>query len=154
VHVTARYAGVFLALIFASCTAKQRPGDLTVAGLFKRGREFDGKRVAAIGYYVAGVEQTCLYSSPEAERYAFRDLLPDGIFPREIWVEPGRRRVSRLTGRYVRVVGTFHYRPQFRREIQKRDDGREFESIITEGYGHMAGSPAEITDVTSFRRLR
>jgi len=151
--VTIRHGGIFLAaLLFTSCTATRHPGDLTVAELFQRGREFNGKRVAVIGYYVAGVEQTCLYTSPDAERHW--EWLEDGIFPREIWVEPGSRRVSRLTGRYVRVVGIFHYRPTFRREIQKRDDGREFESIITEGYGHMAGSPAEITNVTSFRPLR
>jgi len=153
VHVTARYVGLFVAvLLFASCTAKREAGDLTVAELFHRAGEFDGKRVAVIGYYVSGVEQTCLYTSPEAERHW--EFLEGGVFPRQIWVETGWRRVGRLTDRYVRVVGIFHYRPRFRREIEKRDDGREFESIITQGYGHMAGSPAEITNVTSFRPLR
>jgi hypothetical protein len=141
-----------VAILLVACTAKRQAGDLTVGELFRRGREFDGKHVAVIGYYVSGLEETCLWSTPEAANHF--ELLEDHIFPRQIWVEPRWRRVSRLANRYVRVVGTFHFRPEFRREMLKRDDGREFESITTLGYGHMSGSPAELTNVTFFRPLR
>ena len=81
-------------------------------------------------------------------------LLRVAYSPAAFWVAPGWRRVNRLTNRYVRVVGIFHYRPEFRREMLKRDDGREFESITPLGYGHMGLSPAELTNVTLFRPLR
>ena|SRR5437773_2680358 len=87
-------------ILLVACTAKRQAGDLTVAELFKRGRELDGKHVAVIGYYVSGLEETCLWSTPEAASHF--ELLEDRIFPREIWVEPGWRRVSRLANRYVR----------------------------------------------------
>ena len=137
--------------VFASCTARREPGDLTVAQLFEKPLEFDGKRVAVIGYYKIGMEETTLYTSPGGEC----DHPPPGdIFTCSIWVSPGWRRGSRLTDQYVRIVGTFHYRPQFRREMLKRDDGREFESVTTLGYGHFGLHPAELTHVTSFRPLR
>jgi hypothetical protein len=141
-----------ITILLMACTAKRQAGDLTVVEVLKRGREFDGKRVAVIGYYVSGIEESCLWSTPEAASHF--EFSEDRIFPREIWVEPGWRKLSRLTSRYVRIVGTFHFRPEFRREMLKRDDGREFESITTLGYGHMGGSAAEFTDVTFFRPLR
>ena len=143
---------VAASLLLCVCTAKKQPGDLTVQELLQRGTEFDGKRVAVTGYYEAVLEQACLY--PTKEFAGRHEPIVDGVFSREIWVDPGWRRVSRLSGKHVRVVGTFHYRPKYRREILQRDDGREFESVTTEGYGHMGLSPAEITDVTFFRPLR
>jgi hypothetical protein len=40
-------------MFLVACTAKREKGDLSVAELLKRGREFDGKHVAVIGYYVS-----------------------------------------------------------------------------------------------------
>jgi hypothetical protein len=153
VHTATPYSALFLiAFVVAGCTAKKLPGDLGVAELLQRGREFDGKRVAVIGYYEAGLEESCLYPNDQV-RTRYNSLI-DGVFSPQIWVEPGLRRVSRLKNRYVRVLGTFHYRPEFTRKIEKRDDGREFESVTPEGYGHMGLCPAEITSVTLFRPLR
>jgi hypothetical protein len=62
----ARYIGVLLAAaLFAGCTAKRQSGDVTVAELFERPSDFNGKRVAVIGYYVSGLEETSLYTSPD-----------------------------------------------------------------------------------------
>ena len=149
---------VFLALV--ACTAKRQPGDLTVSELLNRGTELNGKRIAVIGYYVSELENSSIYESPGDWEHQYDDqhLLPDGVFSRHIWVDPGWRDIAhltnRLTRRYVRITGIFHYRPEFKRTIEKRDDGREFESIDTRGYGHMGLSPAELTDVTFFRPLR
>jgi hypothetical protein len=65
-------------MFLVACTAKREKGDLSVAELLKRGREFDGKHVAVIGYYVSGVEETCLWSTPEAANHF--ELLEDRIF--------------------------------------------------------------------------
>ncbi len=120
--------------------------------LFDRAAELNGKHVAVIGYYVCELENTSLYTSPE--EWQREHLLPDGVFGRSIWVDPGWRRTTRLTNRYVRVTGTLHYRPEYRRTIEKRNDGREFESILPLGYGHMGLSPAELSNVSFFRPLR
>ncbi len=142
---------ISLVLLLPGCTAKRQKGDVTVAELFARPGDFVGKRIAVIGYYVSDLEETSLYTSPDGHC----DHAPaGGIFSCSIWVSPGWRRVSRLSNRYVRVVGLFHYRPEIRREILKRDDGREFESVTALGFGHMGLSPAELTNVSSFRPLR
>jgi hypothetical protein len=143
---------ILITLLVAACTAKRQPGDLTIAELFDRAAELNGRRVAVIGYYVYELENTSLYASPE--EWQHEHLLQDGVFGRSIWINPGWRRTSQLTNRYVRAIGTFRYRPEFRRTIEKRDDGREFESILPLGYGHMGLSPSELSDVTLFRPLR
>jgi hypothetical protein len=147
-----------LLLLFFSiaCTAKRHAGDVDVAELFGRPDYFNGRRVSVIGYYVSGMEESGLYTSPtpQASPGACHLAKNDDVFGCDIWVDPGWRRVSRLTNRYVRVVGVFHYRPEATRRNEKRPDGREFESVITEGYGHFGLYPAELSDVTSFRPLR
>ena len=143
-----------LMLVTVGCTAKRQPGDLTVAELFNRGAELNDKKVAVIGFYVYEYENSSLFDSPDEQQHQFEYTLPDGVFSRSIWVDAGWRRIARLTNRYVRIVGTFHYRPEYRRTIEKRDDGREFESIVTLGYGHFGMSAAEISPITSFRPLR
>ena len=70
-------------MFLVACTAKREEGDLNVVELLKRGREFDGEHVAVIGYYLSGVEEICLCSTPEAATHF--ELLEDRIFPREIW---------------------------------------------------------------------
>jgi len=132
---------IALAVLFSGCTARRQAGDVSVQDLFDRPDKFDGKHVAVIGWYSSGMEESALYSDAKA-------LIPEGI-----WVEPGWRRVSRLAGRYVRVVGVFHYRPEERR-IEKRPDGSDFESIAVNGFGHMGIYRAELSDVSSFRPLR
>ena len=156
-HEPVRHCIVALvSFLLVACTAKREAGDLTVSELFNRAAELNGKEIAVTGYYVCELENSSLYGSPSDWEHQYDDqhLLPDGVFSRHIWVDPGWRRTARLTNRYVRITGTFHYRPEFRRAMEKRDDGREFESITPLGYGHMGLSPAEITDVTLFRPLR
>ncbi len=148
-----RYGSMFVfALVLAGCTAKREAGDVTVEQLFDRPNQFDGKQVSVVGYYVYEYEHENLCASPQEDIQ--EHLLPDGVFARRIWVSPGWRRSGRLKDHYVRVVGIFHYRPQFRRTMEKRQDGSEFESIFPQGYGHMGLWPAEISEVSSFRPLR
>jgi hypothetical protein len=140
---------LLLAVVISGCTAKRHAGDLTVAELFARPREFHDKRVAVIAYYSGDFEDSALYTGPPIQLN-----LENAMIARSIWVEPGWRRMSRLRDHYVRVVGVFHYRPEIRREIETREDGRQFESIITEGYGHMGVYPAELANISSFRPLK
>src|ERR1043166_3550011 len=106
-------------LLFTACTATRQPGDVTVTDLFAHPAWFDGKQVAVIGYYESGIEERSLFPGKN------RTNVPlNKGFDRSIWVEGGSDRFSH---RDVRVVGVFHYRPKFRRTIEKRDDGREFE---------------------------
>jgi hypothetical protein len=132
---------ITLVVMLTACTARRQPGDVSVADLFDHPDKFEAKEVAVIGWYSSGMEESALYSDPKA-------LIPEGI-----WVSPGWRRVSRLAGRYVRVVGVFHYRPEERR-IEKRPDGSDFESFALNGFGHMGLYRAELSDVCSFRPLR
>jgi hypothetical protein len=134
-----------LLVLLSGCTAKKEPGDLTVKNLFDHARDFDGKRVAVIGWYLSDIEESSLFPAP----YAIEPL--DGTFDRQIWVEPGWRRVTRLTHRYVRVVGIFHFRPEAECRIEKRSDGSEFESVTTRGYGTYGLYPAQLSDISYFR---
>jgi hypothetical protein len=135
-------------LLLAGCMATRQTGDVTIDELFAHPTKFQGQRVAVVGYYESGIEDSSLYNTRNQTDVP---LNKDKVFTRSIWVDGGS---LRLTHRYVRVVGVFHYNPNFRRTIETRADGRKFESIDTHGYGHMGSSPAELADVTFFRPLR
>src|SRR4051812_29530346 len=127
-------AAIALAVLLSACTARKQPGDVSVQDLIEHPKRFEGRQVAVIGWYVSRMEESALYSDAKA-------FIPEGI-----WVAPGWRRVTRLTGRYVRVVGVFHYRAE-ERLIEKRPDGNEFESIALNGFGHFGLYRAELADV-------
>ena len=141
------WLGVF-ALLFSGCTTTRQAGDLTVADLFAHPAKFNGQRVAVVGYYESSYEDSSLYNARDQTNIP---LNKDGVFTRSIWVDSGS---DRLSHRYVRVVGVFHYQPKFRRTIETRDDGRKYESIDPQGYGHLGLWPAELADVAFFRPLR
>jgi hypothetical protein len=59
--------------------ARRQPGDLTVQELFERGHELNGKRIAVVGGYVSGMEESALYDTgPQA-----KDLVNG--FWRKVW---------------------------------------------------------------------
>ena len=88
--------------LLGACTAPREPGDITVAELAAQPNNYDGKRVAVIGYYSSGMEESALYNSTSTQ--------PENAFA--IRVNPGwRSTVYRAANRYVRAVGTFHHRP-------------------------------------------
>ena len=85
-----------------ACTAHRESGDITVAELAARPDNYEGKRVAVIGYYSSAMEESAMYNSTSAQ--------PKNAFA--IRVRPGwRSRAYRAANRYVRAVGIFHHRP-------------------------------------------
>jgi hypothetical protein len=95
---------IIVALTFflaAACTAHRERGDITVAELAARPNDYEGKRVAVIGYYSSAMEESALYNSTSTERQnAFA-----------IWIKPGwNASVYRAANGYVRAVGIFHRR--------------------------------------------
>src|SRR4051794_6141062 len=66
-----------LTLVVSVCTAATR--DIPLADILGRPREFNGKRVAVIGYYVAGTETSCLFTT--------RDAAKRFDITRSVWVE-------------------------------------------------------------------
>src|SRR5437660_9451512 len=88
-------------MLLSVCTAIAR--DFTVGELLARPGQFNGKRVAVTGYYVAANEESSLFTTRDAAKQA--DL------SRSIWVEPKKvMDLTPFTARYVRVVGIFRYR--------------------------------------------
>jgi hypothetical protein len=156
VHTERATALAVTILLFAGCTAKRQDGDLTVSELFARASEFNGKRVAVVGYYEHAMEHSVLAHSANADERvsACQHVKNNDLFRCDIWVDPAWRRMGRLAGRYVRVIGTFHYRPDAVRETEVRDGEEVLLGVFTEGFGHFGMYPAELTAVTSFRPLR
>jgi len=97
-----RGAFTTLALVLFVWTAAAR--DIPLADILGRPREFNGKRVAVIGYYVAGTETSCLFTT--------RDAAKRFDITRSVWVEFHTPPVlDFIAGRQARLVGTFHYDP-------------------------------------------
>jgi hypothetical protein len=116
-------------LAFSAASAK----DLTVRQLLAHPREFAGKRVSVTGFYVAANEESNLFTTREAAKR--------GDIERSIWVElHGASNFRPAVNRYVRFIGTFHYRSK----AAARD---------MRGYGQWGLSPSQV-DVTSFELLR
>jgi hypothetical protein len=91
-----------LFFLIVACTARREAGDITVAELAAQPNSYEGKRVAIIGYYSLGFEESALYNSASAG--------PENAFA--VWVRPGWRSWGyRAAKRYVRAVGIFHQRP-------------------------------------------
>jgi hypothetical protein len=88
-------------LAFSAATAK----DVTVAQVLAHPREFAGKRVSVTGFYVAANEESNLFTTREAAKR--------GNIERSIWVElHGASNFRPAVNRYVRFIGTFHYRSE------------------------------------------
>jgi hypothetical protein len=91
-----------LLLVTVGCTADREPGDITVRELAARPNDYEGKRVAVIGYYSSAMEESAMYDSTSTG--------PENAFA--IWVRPGWRSwLCQAANRYVRAVGIFHHRP-------------------------------------------
>ena len=119
-------------MLLSVCTATAR--DFTVGELLATPRQFNGKRVAVTGYYVAANEESSLFTTRAAAKQA--DL------SRSIWVEfRGTPDVTSVASHYARLVGTFHYR-----HIK--------DPAMPRGYGHFGVSETALLDVASFVPLR
>jgi hypothetical protein len=121
-----------LALMLAACAAAAR--DIPLADILAKPSEFNGKRVAVTGYYVAKTETSCLFTT--------RDAAKRFEIARSVWVEFHTPPVlDSIAGRYARLVGTFHYNPRIKAGVLRE-------------YGHMNGWSVALLDVTDFRPLR
>ena len=127
------HSPVLLLLLLAS-TAAAAPPELTVSQLLTRPRQFNGRRVAVTGYYYADFETSCVSSSVAAAKH------PD--LATSVWVEfHGAPDLTRMAGRHVRFVGTFHLTSQAKTKEMR-------------GYGSYGIWEAALLDTTSFTALR
>ena len=123
-----RVSAIFLLLSVCTVTAQ----DIPLAKLLSRPRQFNGKRVAVTGYYLAETETSCLFTTREAAKHF--DVA------RSVWVEFRTSPVlDSIAGRRARLVGTFHYDPTARAGILRT-------------YGNLWS--VALLDVTEFRPLR
>jgi hypothetical protein len=121
-----------LILLLSLCTVTAR--DLTVGELLARPRHYNGKRVSVIGYYRAGTEESCLFSSREAAK---RFELAHSV-----WVEfRGTPDLTAIADCTARVVGKFHFNPAVSAGILRT-------------FGHNNLWSVALLDVTEFRPLR
>ena len=94
--------------------------------------KYAGKRIMLMAYYSYSFESSGLYLNKEAARI--------GDIQSAIWVslpnEPGRNgRIQKIRRDFVTIIGTFRFDPKG-------------------GHGHMGVWPAEIHEVTFFRRIK
>ena len=128
-----RRLALLLSLFLLASSASATPLEVTVAQLFAKPRQFDGRRVAVTGYYYADSETSSLYVSAAAKK---------SLNEPSIWVQfRGTPDVTSIAGRYARLVGTFHHKPT-------ADPKR------MNGYGTWGLSSAALLDTTPFRALR
>ena len=121
-----------LTMVLSLSTAIAR--DIPLTEVLSRPDHFNGKRVAVTGYYVAGNEESCLFTTREAARRF--------DFGRSVWVEFHSPPVlDSITHRRARLVGTFHYNPTIRAHVFRT-------------YGHNSLSSVALLDVTDFRPLK
>jgi len=127
-----RGASATVLLVLSVCTAVAR--DIPLAEVLAKPRDFDGKRVALTGYYVAATETSCLFTT--------RDAAKRFDIARSIWVEFRTPPIlDSIAGHQSRLVGTFHYSPRVKAGILRE-------------YGHNNGWSVALLDVTEFHRLR
>jgi hypothetical protein len=127
--------GAFATLVFVVSVCAAAARDIPLADVLARPREFNGKRVAVTGYYVAGTETSCLFTTRNAAKRF--DIT------RSVWVEFHTPPVlDSIAGRTARLVGTFHYDPSWKA------------GTLRGGYGHFNGWPVALLDVTDFHRVR
>jgi hypothetical protein len=102
-----RRAALVLVLSLFVHAAEAR--DLSIHDLLATPRQFNGKRVSVIGYFVAAHEEICLYPTRKAALRAHRGAGLD--LPHVIWIEfVSRANEAVLNNHYGRFTGTFRYR--------------------------------------------
>lgn len=127
-----RNAYVMLTMLVSLSTAT--PRDIPLTEVLSKPDHFNGKRVAVTGYYVAGTEESCLFTTREAARRF--DI------GRSVWVEfHSPPVVDSISHRRARVVGTFHYNPTIRARVFRT-------------YGLNSLWSVALLDVTDFRPLK
>jgi hypothetical protein len=143
-----------LAIIAAPVVAEPAPIKVTVRQLLMTPKKYNGRRVDVVGFYRGRYEDSSLCPTAHAAAN------PRGN-QKEVWVEAdiydkryGNPPASpkspeyNFTGR-VRIIGTFRYRPAFRRTAQTRSVPH-----WPVGYGHMGLFSSALFDVTYFRALK
>lgn len=94
--------------------------------------EYEGKRVEVIGYYHSGFEEKALYLTKDD---ATNLNTQNGLWIGSIAKGADKNRVHFVKKGFVRVAGTFSYRPR-------------------SGAGHMGLWPAELKEITFFATTR
>lgn len=94
--------------------------------------EYEGKHVEVIGYYHSEFEERSLYLTKDD---ATNLNTQNGLWIGSIAKEADKNKVHFIKKGFVRVAGTFSYRP-------------------TRGAGHMGLWPAELKDITFFATTR
>jgi hypothetical protein len=124
-------ATAFLGLLWISTVTAR---DIPLAQILARPREFNGKRVAVTGYYVAATETSCLFTTRAAAKRF--DIA------RSVWVEFRTPPVlDSIAGHQALLVGTFHFSSSVRAATLRE-------------YGHNNLWSVALLDVTDFRPLR
>jgi hypothetical protein len=115
----------------ADTNALQAP-QVAITNLLAHREAYQGKRVEVSGYYLGFFEHYALYESKS-----------NRSFTNSLWIDPFREQsgyrqnISGARSDFrgnVRIIGTFHYRPDLR------------------GVGHLNGWPAEITNLELFEK--
>ena len=139
----------FMLFIVPACTVERQPGDKTVKEIFENPTAFNNQRVAVVGYFEFGGEDSQL-----AERPPRREGSRIWVERNAIWVDLGWRSwySKRLADRYIRVVGTLHYRPEHV-VIEPRETG-DTEVVLSDGFGPSGTNQAELADIRSARPVK
>jgi hypothetical protein len=152
----------YIAALFSLATlagfahAAEPPINTSVSQLLAAPQKFSGKRVSVVGYYLASLEHSGLYSNARAAKKS--NTTDDNIWlDPDIWsdpahLKPGISPVSALNHRMVHVVGTFEYRKMTQRKL--RDEGRRTIFEATVGFGWGGLWPSRITNISEFRPER
>ena len=102
-----RTAIVFVLVLFVRAAAAR---DLSVYDVVARAKQFNGKRVSVIGYFVAAHEEICLYPTRKAALRARRGGGMD--LPHVLWLEfVTRANEAVVNHHYGRFTGRLRYRP-------------------------------------------
>jgi hypothetical protein len=150
-----RYIATFLLLatLVGFAHAGELPISASVPQLLATPQKFSGKRVSVVGYYVASLEHSGLYSQARAAEKS--NTTDDNIWlDPDIWsdpahLKPGISPVKALNHRLVHVVGTFEYKKMTQRKL--RDEGQRTIFEATVGFGWGGLWPSRITKISELR---
>jgi hypothetical protein len=101
-----RTALVFVLMLFVRAAAAY---DFSVYDVVAKAKQFNGKRVSVIGYFVAAHEEICLYPTRKAALRARRGGGMD--LPHVLWLEfVTRANEAAVSDHYGRFTGRLRYR--------------------------------------------
>jgi hypothetical protein len=130
---------LFVAVALLTACARNEPKrasaeEVTVAQVLASPRQFNGKRISLVGYYVVANEESCLFRTQRAAKREEAEQC--------IWIDfPDKSDLTSIADRMSRIVGTFRYIPGRRRH----EKGTEEWSLVW---------PYLLEDVLSFHPVR